>query len=379
MTLDSRARLVTLEPRDAMLVRDGRAMNASVGRGVAVPPPSTLAGLVRTRLGRDATGAFEARRIPELLAEVAVWGPLLARLSPDGERVSEVLFTPPGDCVWFRGASGDVFGRPLRPTRVGDLVAGATTDLGEDVELATFAPREDLDTRAKPVRHPLLWSHASMFEWLRAPRDPMPAAEVRGAPPPGREPRQHVAIDPALGTAVDGALFGTEGVRFARCERGADGLRRFDRFTLLAAWTGPGALDRTYVPLGGERRGAFLDPCPGETAGLLAPPPWLNELRKGARARVVLATPAIFAVGAAPEAIEGARVTCFRVDRPEVVSGWSFERRAPKPTRRMAPAGSVYWVEVPDDDWARRVWMTNVSDHPQDRRDGFGLALVGAG
>lgn len=71
------------------------------------------------------------------------------------------------------------------------------------------------------------------------------------------------------------------------------------------------------------------------------------------------------------------------VGRPEVVSGWDFDKRGPKPTRRMAPAGSVYWVKVdPTVDaktWAKSIWMQSVSDEPQDKHDGFGLAVVGVG
>jgi CRISPR-associated protein Cmr3 len=364
----------TLEPRDAMLVRDGRAMNASVGRGVLFPPPSTLAGLVRTRLGRDATGGFDAGRIPDLL-KVTVWGPLLARLTPDGLKVADLLFTPPGDCVWFRDDARGTFGRRLAPRPVREIVPGAITDLGDVVDLPAF--QDGIDTRAKPVSHPLLWSRESLFAWLGAPRDFLPEQEVKGLKGLDRERRHHIAIDPATGTVEEGALFGTEGVRMSH-RRTVDDRHTFERYAFLAAWSGAGALPKSFVPLGGERRGAFLDPCPEETAQLLAPPPWLDRIRGGSRARVLLATPAIFAQGAVPPMLRGARVIAARVDRPDVVSGWSFEHRAPKPTRRLAPAGSVYWVEVPDDAWARSVWMSNVSDDPQDCRDGFGLALLGA-
>jgi CRISPR-associated protein Cmr3 len=70
------------------------------------------------------------------------------------------------------------------------------------------------------------------------------------------------------------------------------------------------------------------------------------------------------------------------VPRPETISGWDFETRRPKASRRLVSAGSVYWLELhgePDArvGWAREVWMQNVSDEDQDKRDGFGLAVVG--
>jgi CRISPR-associated protein Cmr3 len=72
------------------------------------------------------------------------------------------------------------------------------------------------------------------------------------------------------------------------------------------------------------------------------------------------------------------------VPRPETISGWDFAKRQPKRTRRVVRAGSVYWLDLeggPDDRvrWAEEVMMSNVSDAPQDRRDGFGLAAVGVG
>jgi CRISPR-associated protein Cmr3 len=84
--------------------------------------------------------------------------------------------------------------------------------------------------------------------------------------------------------------------------------------------------------------------------------------------------------------------------RHQIISGWDLkhtEKRdgrtingRPKPTRRLVPAGSVYFVSFSLNDaqleprqalasWLERVWLHNISDHAQDRRDGFGLAAVG--
>jgi CRISPR-associated protein Cmr3 len=48
----------------------------------------------------------------------------------------------------------------------------------------------------------------------------------------------------------------------------------------------------------------------------------------------------------------------------------------------MAPAGSVYWLTLNGSkaairDWATRHWMQSISDSEQDRKDGFGLAVLG--
>lgn len=109
------------------------------------------------------------------------------------------------------------------------------------------------------------------------------------------------------------------------------------------------------------------------------------------RARLVLLTPALFEKGVLPGWNGGAwplggsvkatvRAAC--VGRPAIVSGWDLAKGRPKPTKRLAPAGSVYFLELQgakDDlrQWCDEAWLHCVSDAAQDRRDGFGLAALG--
>jgi CRISPR-associated protein Cmr3 len=64
------------------------------------------------------------------------------------------------------------------------------------------------------------------------------------------------------------------------------------------------------------------------------------------------------------------------------VSGWDFEINKPKPTRRLTPAGTTLFLKLDGDEdairrWIEATWMCCVSDEEQDRRDGFGLAVLG--
>jgi CRISPR-associated protein Cmr3 len=68
--------------------------------------------------------------------------------------------------------------------------------------------------------------------------------------------------------------------------------------------------------------------------------------------------------------------------RPEVVSGWDMAQKRPKPTRRLVPAGGVYFVRLDGDEasinrWLDATWWQCVSDDEQARRDGFGLCVIG--
>ncbi|NTV66005.1 MAG: hypothetical protein HGA65_21065, partial [Oscillochloris sp.] len=54
----------------------------------------------------------------------------------------------------------------------------------------------------------------------------------------------------------------------------------------------------------------------------------------------------------------------------------------PKATRRLAPAGSVYFLRLAGTEdairaWVEQTWMQCVSDNQQSRDDGFGLAVLG--
>jgi CRISPR-associated protein Cmr3 len=90
---------------------------------------------------------------------------------------------------------------------------------------------------------------------------------------------------------------------------------------------------------------------------------------RGDRCTLTLLTPAIFSDGAFPK--QGA-VRSAVVPGPVLAGGWDLARRRPKPLRRAAPAGSVYWIDedVPSilGPWEQQ---------HRDAKEGFGLALAG--
>jgi CRISPR-associated protein Cmr3 len=70
------------------------------------------------------------------------------------------------------------------------------------------------------------------------------------------------------------------------------------------------------------------------------------------------------------------------VQRPQVVSGWDLALKKPKPTRRLAPAGTVFFLSLEGTDeaiksWISNIWMQCISDEEQASNDGFGLAVIG--
>lgn len=351
-----------IEPRDALLVRDGRPFTNSPGaraRSLPFPLPQTLAGAYRTRRGLEA-----GLRFPQDAQGVRSWGvrgPLLAEEAPGGWRL---LLPRPLDALRLGEAL-----YPLRPLKV---PKGAGTNLPEAL-LPVGLPSPHL--KEKPQALPPFWYWESFLAWLLEDAPPGFAPQGHGGPTP--EHRTHVSLDPSRGTAREGALFQTSGLEFARKEG-------VTRRLALVLWPEDGVEVEGVHPLGGERRLAFWQK--GGPGIPPAPPALAEALLRTRAARVVLLTPGFFGGAYLPEggAIAGARVEAALVGRPLAVSGWDLAGGKPKPSRRAVPMGSVYFVRLPGEwdrgqveEWLAKVWFQNLSDLPQDRRDGYGLAAVG--
>jgi CRISPR-associated protein Cmr3 len=363
--------------RDALLFRDGRPFAAELGalhaRTLPLPLPSALAGSLRTILGNcrrwnwNDDGPAQARSIP-------VRGPLLVR-EEEGKRVT--LFPAPADALVGRSEPHAAPVRwPLAPCPLPD---GSGCDLPEGL-----LPL-DVPAKGKPEPGYRYWEWADLERWLCEPREGPAPEKIAG---PELEDRLHVAIDAETGASMEGQLFGTTSLSLG------------EQWSLAAAVSGADAGELTGIfPFSGERRLARI--VPGEEGDFPAPGDDLAaRLRDAGGVRLVLATPAPFRMGwrpgwvgarleGAPPAEEGdplpvrLKLVAAAVPRRQPVSGWSLDRKqwGPKPVRWMAPAGSVYWFRVLEGDpgvLIEQAWLRPVTDEPQDRRDGFGLALWGA-
>ena len=368
-----------VEPIDPVLFGDGRPFTAAPGSrasSLLLPPPSTLAGGLRSRCGRDGTGRFDSTRI-EALRALRSLGPLPVLLGEDGE-IADWLFPAPADAVELEGPPE---GRPrqLRALRPLALPAGGWVPRGDCAPVGM--PRPD---RRKPYKasRPLWRWGGAMRDWLVAAEDrPVPEGGL-GVPGPSPEPRMHVSIDPETGTARDGALFSVE-ARAWRL-RGPEGDYRLAMALLTDADPGSGS-----DQLGGERR--FVRWAASGEAFPGCPEAVIQSIRERGAARLILATPAHFEAGDIPRrllehpAVEGLAAKAH--GRCQVISGWDMAARggrgAPKGTRRLMPAGAVLYLRLSgdadrDEAWARETWARPISDAEQSRRDGFGIALLGS-
>jgi|SRR5579875_2502510 len=428
MAENDRQRTVLLQPRDPIIVRDGRPFNADPGaRAVSLdwPLPRTVAGALRTHIGHVLGFDWNARDDAHRAASISVRGPLLA-IRHATDQPWRVYVPTPADAAYFDandGAGGKTILDRAWPWQ--DLPKGAGTDLPH-----RLLPLQ-IESKGKVSdQRPYFWPIEAAARWLQL------AGQQTMSPPDDtlqelpRDTRIHVSIDPgtrtsrrilvAAGESGDvagltaGLLYGTEAIAFAD-EPWRPHARHTDESAGRNLGVATAILSRivnpphewqaktAWLPLGGERRMARLEPVDAD--------PWPAPMLPpagGRRLRLLLATPALFAHGwqpgwlkeengaligtpprlsdqADPVPLPKLRLVAAAVGRPVPVSGWWIGGKGsgPRPVRYAVPAGSVYFFELADpgasltEETLRALWLRPLSDETRDRRDGYGLTLPG--
>ena len=362
--------VVALDPLAPVIVRSGRPFDKQAGPDSArFPPPSTVAGCLRTAWARK-TG----RELGLHLRTLPVSGPLLLN------RGNKVLVPKPADAHFY--GTGDVASCVRAEPH--SLDAGCGSDLPDGLMHVLLTKRVE----EKPGRGPHWWLLSDLLDFRQGRYIALTELTKRGWSPGAGDRRTHVAIDRKRGAADEGKLFQTEGLVLddGKAEdAAADGLR------LLARFGEP--LGSALAHLGGERRLAALEP---QDSSIWPSPPsgWLQGVIDSGGLCLTLLTPGIFEAGYRPGWLDKTltgnppiapgltlKLCAAATERWQPHSGWDLALRKPRPTRKLAPAGSTYWFRILDgasEETLRSLWLTNISDDEQDRLDGFGLALPSA-
>ena len=166
------------------------------------------------------------------------------------------------------------------------------------------------------------------------------------------ETRVGVGLDIGQRRALDGALFSSEGVVMRQPECCSEHDSRFG-VGFLAETVGAGFPQSFPLRLGGDGRAAIC-----RRMKFSFPQPDYEWICRNRRCRMTLTSPGIFPQGWLPAGttrtdsglqfnLHGVRasLTCAAVPRAEVISGFDIAKGAPKPAQRVAPCGSVYWLE----------------------------------
>lgn len=376
-----------IQPRDPLIFRDGKPFNATPGAqatSLPFPYPSVLAGGMRTRAGQNEAGWFNPNQPLDRLRRLSIRGPILARIDVEG-RAKEWYLPAPADCLVTK--SDDEFKGQRYWAHPVAIPAGAATNLAADLLLVSANPVVKGKPHKKPPR---FWTWRAMRAWLVEPAndtEPMELMEL-GISGLTAERRVHVRIDAETGTAQEGFLFQTSGLEFAAIP--GEGkiepkvLSKLQQYALVVETDAD--LREGVAFLGGERR--MVNWKKSDTSLPVCPDRIRQAIVKEKHCRLVLATPAIFQQGYLPEWVCHASpdltvgIRAAAVPRYAAVSGWDAAKHRSKASRRLAPAGSVYYLSLDGDETAinqfiDNVWMQTLSDAEQDRRDGFGLALLG--
>jgi CRISPR-associated protein Cmr3 len=327
---------------------------------------------VRTRVGLANNGdwaRFEQQLI-EKIQQIEMVGALLTEIKPEG---GPEFFAPtPADSLYVRlepemernPEKNNLF--PLVPLKKEDCLS----NLPNDLHLLGVTE----EVQGKPIGDVKFWNWKTFEQWLIEAKAQKVTTEQLGIGGLIPDRRTHVKIDYERKSNIEGGLFQTRGLEFTTNDRKRLVLTfQVDYRVDLAKKLEPG-----WFPLGGERRIVRWEKRDFEFPK--CPPGVVSRIKETECCRLILLTPAYFENGFLPKSgFPDADIKAVAVDRPIVVSGWDFEKRKPKPTRRLAPAGTVYFLKLTGnvEEWINNYWLNNVGDSQQSKRDGFGLAALG--
>lgn len=380
------SRLLSLEPLAPLVIRSGRPFDDQAGVDPArFPPPSTTSGCLRTAWARQIGEAFSDK-----LARLGLRGPLLAR--PDAKGKLQVLVPKPADALYF--GHGD----KARCVRAEPLAYA--DDCGSDLP-TDLTPLQLAEPQAeKPGKGPQWWTLQQLLDFRCGTTPSHAELCTHGWSPPDGELRTHVRIDPDTGAAAASQLFQTQGLDLSldhdptaqanEPQQGQKPASTANCTSLRLLLRSDEPLAPALVHLGGKRRLAALEPEPADAW----PKPsedWWQRIRDDEGLTLTLLTPALFDAGyrpgwlgsdlkGSPPQAGGLRLQLVAAanERWQPQSGWDLANRRPRPTRKLVPAGATYWLRLLEPgaaDDLPRTWLTSLCDQPQDRLDGFGLAL----
>lgn len=343
-----------IQPHDVLFLRGNNLFGAagSYGDSLMPPNPSVMAGAIRSALmahkGIDfaefARDDFENDEFGNAArpGSFRLTAFHLARRDRDGKEV-EALYPLPADLSATKPEDSKVYEvRRLKPEPVRSLLTSAATD-----QLAVLSS----GTRAKPETG--LWLNTRGWQAYLRGETPDSGYLIRSDKLWKRKQRIGIGLDADRRSAAEGRLFTTEAVSLAKQEHG--GKNGYDvGFLAQVEGVEPPQEDLT-LRLGGDGRAAQASLV--SKGDCMNEPDW-EKISQDKRCRIILTTPGIFADGWLPTgtsnaegkhffALGGIRaaLVCAAVPRNAVISGWDLAKKRPKPAQRVAPVGSVYWLQ----------------------------------
>lgn len=331
-----------IEPLDVLFLRGNQSFGdpGIYGDSVMPPWPSVASGAIRSRILIDDTvdlAAFargEARHdhlgTPEDPGSFVLCAFHVARCN--GDHV-EVLIAPPADLV-ITGDGADpekAHAQRLEPT-------------APHTQLATSSPLPLLPVLAQAERskaaHGWWLTQAGWQKYLHG-ETPASSDLVAIKHLWATDERVGVGLAASTRSAEEGRLFTNQAVAMK------------PGIGFVAAVAGATVPETGLLRLGGDGAAANIRP-----AAISWPEPDYGAIARAGRCRLVLTSPGLFTQGWLPNGcadengtlrfdLHGVRgrLVAASVARSEIISGWDLAHRQPKPAQRVAPTGSVYWLD----------------------------------
>ncbi|MEX0618064.1 MAG: type III-B CRISPR module-associated Cmr3 family protein [Pseudohongiellaceae bacterium] len=352
-----------IEPLDVLFLRGNKLFGdpGSFGECLIPPWPSVAAGAIRSRMLVDRNidlAAFAAGNVtaddelgtPVKPGSFTLAGFYLARKYKDGK--TEILLRPPADLVISKTESGETIVSQLTPQ---------VTNLSSSFPLKQLPVLAQGAKRSKPESGYWLTQAA----WAAYLQGEVPKAEqlVRSSALWSFDARVGIGMNETTRSVEDGKLFSAQAVVMHKTENriGVDkeiGRPRIADYDVGFLAVVGGAIPPAdgLLRFGGDGRAASIS-IPAESVTL--PGPDYETITSTKRCRLVLTSPGLFPDGwklpvtnsgnrvALPGGIT-AKLESAAVPRAETISGWDLAKWEPKAAQRVAPTGSVYWLNELD-------------------------------
>ena len=351
-----------IQPLDVLYLRGNKLFGdpGSYGKIVIPPWPSVFAGAIRTSLicerGYDPIkfGKSEITNDPELgtpenPGTFKLTGLQLAKRSRiDNQYEYEKLFPLPNDLVVF-------WNTPQTKQRICRMKPCSISD---QVLTSSVTPCMPVLARKKLGKPSSILYYLDSSGWSNHlnGNEVLPERIVSNQDLWKIEDRIGIGLNANTRSVNDGNLFTTQAVSMRKYEHG--GTKPFDAGFVVEI-AGAELPDKMIIKLGGDGRGAILTKINQDdlVTGINQPTEIFSRIKSEGKCRIILTSPGIFPNGWTPTNSESAdtrlqfemggitaTLDCAAVSRPEVISGFDMANNCPKPALRVAPTGSVYWL-----------------------------------
>ncbi|MFZ5996175.1 MAG: type III-B CRISPR module-associated protein Cmr3 [Nitrospirota bacterium] len=366
-----------IEPNDILMFRDGKPFSGDddhFARGSFPPPPSTVYGALRSHILSTAWPEFSTfadkngvipEHIKQEIGTPAEKGALTIKLFAIAKKNSkgiEQYFPMPRDIAKDKGKeNGGVY--ILKPdNKLQDTVM---TDLPSGLQHLWHPTEDALEAAAGFLSSSEMWEYLIGNIPKSTDADKIFKTEERTGIGKSRTTR----------SVETGRLYSVEYFRL----NGNCGFAVEVGNTKLLPESG-------MLRLGGDNRSARYSTVSWND---IQGEPIKKKILETKRFKLILTTHAIFTNGWMPGGIDdktmegsingiAVRLISACIGKPIGIGGFDMAKGMPKPMKKAAPAGSVYYFELKDsnvDNLFGKLWLKSISDEKS--QEGFGITLIG--